>query len=186
MKRRVLLIPLLFLLALLAPATAGADQPVPLLALGFEPETATGDRIVVSAYLMDPASNPISGQEVTFRIDAEFMNTLGNVDVGTATTDNAGLAYILYAPKSEGEHTITARFVGNEVFAPASAESAITVTPGAATYQQEQPFRIPGADIRLVVVALSLVWGLYLVVTVLFWLISRSGSQASQAAGGRQ
>ncbi len=132
-KRLPLITSLSLLLILLAPALALAEQPVPLLSLGFETQAPAGNRLVVAAYLLDPAGNPISDQAVSFSTDAEFMNTVGDVSIGEAITNDNGLAYILYVPKSLGEHTITARFAGNEVFAPVSASSPVTVTAGPTT-----------------------------------------------------
>lgn len=182
-KRLVISLTVLLLLAILAPATAGAAQPVPQLVPGFQPQAPTGSRLVVAAYLIDPVGNPISGQAVTFSSDAEFMNTLGNIQIGQAVTDDTGLASFVYIPKSVGAHTITARFAGNAVFAPVAASSPLQVTEGEATYQEEQPFRIPGANVNLVALILTTVWGLYFVVTILFWRISRSGKSSGPASG---
>lgn len=184
MASRIIVAIALLALAALAPVVALAAQPEPDLALGFPAKAKVGERIVLSAYLMDPAGNPISDQKVAFSTEAEFMNTLGTVEIGSAKTDEKGLAYLLYTPKSEGDQTITVKFAGNSVFASASATKPLTVTPGTASYEEERPFRIPGADIRLVVFALSLAWGLYLIAASLIWLISRSGAREAAGPGG--
>lgn len=184
MAKRLLTISVLgALLALLFTASAAAAQPVPYMTLGFPSPAPTGNRILLSAYVLDPAGNPISGQTVSFTSEVEFMNTLGTIHLGDATTDDKGLAYLTFMPTSLGMHNITAQFAGNAVFAPASVSTPISITEGQASYVEERPFRIPGADIRIVVVALTTVWGIYFFVTILFWLISRSGGQTSQPAG---
>ncbi|MBI4339234.1 MAG: Ig-like domain-containing protein [Chloroflexi bacterium] len=185
-KRILLTAAATLLLALLSPAAALAQQPIPQLVLGVQPSSPVGNPMVVAGYLLDPAGNPISGQTVAFSTEAEFMNTLGSFEIGQAVTDDRGLAYVQYVPKEVGTSTITARFAGNDVFAPLTTSSPLEVTEGKATYKQERPFRIPGADVRLVVVLLSGVWSLYLLVTVLFWLISRAGDRPPREAGGPQ
>ncbi|MBI4202926.1 MAG: hypothetical protein HY532_07440 [Chloroflexi bacterium] len=183
-KPGVLITVLVLFLALLGPGIALAQQPMPELVVGFSPEATTGERLVVAAYLLDPFGNPISGQTVSFSTDVDFLNIEGSIEIGRAVTDDQGLAYFLYIPKSVGERTITASFAGNSVFAPTSASAPLTVLEGSATYMEEYPFRIPGADIRLVVFALAVVWGLFLFVTVLFWLIRRAGEETSSVSGG--
>ncbi len=184
MAKRLLIVTIFSaLLALLTAASAAADQPVPYMTLGFPSPAPTGNRIVLSAYLLDPAGNPISGQRISFTSEVEFMNTLGTIHLGDATTDDNGLAYLPFMPTSLGMEAINAQFAGNEIFAPISATNPISITEGRAVYREEVPFRIPGADIRIVVVALTAVWSIYFFVTVLFWLISRSGGQTSQPAG---
>lgn len=164
----------LTLLAVLGPAQVAAQQPVPDLTLGFQPESAVGDEVALGAYLLDPAGNPIRGERVTFSTDVEFMNTLGTVVIGRATTDENGLALLVHEPKTQGERTITARFAGNEVFAPAETSQPISIAPGPPTYHAEALFRIPGANVGTVVAVLGVVWGLYLLVVGLFLLIARA------------
>lgn len=182
-KKSLLLAGLASLLALfLVPTGAAASQPEPRLVLGFQPQATTGERLVLSAYLMDPAGNPISDQPVSFSMDAEFMNVLGDVRIGQATTDQTGLAAFVYEAKSEGNHTVSASFAGNQVFLPANAANPLTVQPGTPTFVEPQPFRIPGANISTLVLALGTVWGLYLVVGLYFWAISRPTGQSMSKA----
>ncbi len=183
MKKSLLLAAIAtFLALLLLPTGAAALQPEPRLVLGFQPQAFTGERVVLSAYLMDPAGNPISGQPISFSMDAEFMNVLGNVQIGRATTDQTGLAAFVYEAKSEGSHAVTAAFAGNQVFAPAAASSSLTVKQGVPTFIEPEPFRIPGANISTLVLVLGTVWGLYLVVGLYFWAISRPTAQSISKA----
>lgn len=156
--------------------------PEPDLILGFEVDGAVGERIALSAYLVDPAGNPIRGQAVTFSIDVDFMNVITTLELGQRVTDETGLALLLHDPRSAGDQTIRARFDGNDVFAAVSTFDVLTVAEGEGVFEQIEPFRIPGANVSLVVAVLVILWSTYLAVIGLFFLISHDGG-ASEEAG---
>ena len=123
-SRVFLIVSLVVVLALnVIRENIAAQQPTPELILGFEGQASLGEAVAVSAYLVDPAGNPIQGETVTFSIDAEFMNTLGRVEIGRATTDSTGLVLIMYQPTLTDQRTIAAKFGGNEIFEAAMATS---------------------------------------------------------------
>lgn len=140
------------------PSTAAAQQPVPIVNLGFEPFAVAGDEIAVSAYLRDPVGNPVYGAEIRFTYEAKFMNVSGSVEIGTAVTDENGLALVLFEPRTEGESSLRAAFAGNDVFAPGSATGTLSVLPGEQIYRELPPYRIPGADVWLTTGLISTVW----------------------------
>ena len=177
MLRILLLLALvIFLAALVGLKPAYAQQPQPEIILGFATEPVVGEESAIVAYLLDPAGNPIQGELVTFSVDAEFMNTIGRLDIGRMYTDENGLALLVHTPKLSGEKSVKASFAGNEIFAPAQSIRSIEVAAGDETYEQEAIFRIPGVNIGIVVVVLIAIWSTYLSVVGLFWLISRAGS----------
>ncbi len=177
MLRKVLLAAVL-LCILGSLMSASAQGPEPNLTLGFQSEGSVGSDIALGRYLMDPAGNPIRDVEITFFIDADFMNTIDNIEIGTIKTDENGLALIRYTLKQEGERTITAEFVGNEIFDATKASEPLKVVPGPETYVEERPFRMPGANITMVAIVLVGVWGLYLIAVLRFWYISRDKAAA--------
>lgn len=166
----------ILLVAILAPALVSAQQPVPNLSMEFESDADLGEGIQISASLLDPAGDPISGVQIVFYLDTEFMNTAGRMEIGFANTDARGRALITYIPKRDGENVTIARFAGNADFAPAEDSGTLRVAPGAATFVQEAPFRMPGANIYTVVMAVAFIWGAFILVIGLFWLISRKGA----------
>lgn len=186
MAKRLLLTALFVALAMaITPMRGIAQQPEPELVLGFEAESKIGKGLAVAAYLVDPAGNPIQGEVVTFSIDAKFMNTLGRVKIGEATTDETGLALLLYMPRLSGERTIKAQFLGNDVFAATDTLKPILVAEGPEVFSEEIPFRIPGANIGVVIGVLIVIWALYLLIVGLFWRISRAGDSQGVESGAQ-
>ena len=157
-----------------AVGIAIAQQPEPRVDLGFQREVALDEELVLWAYLLDPAGNPIRRAEIIFTVDVSFMNTLNRMELSRETTDDEGLAQIMYRPKLDGDLTITARFVGNEIFAPAESSEQLSVSPGGDTYVEEAPFRVPGADIRIMTTVIIILWGMYFYIVWKLWLVSRA------------
>lgn len=141
---------------------ASAQQPVPNVNLGFEPSALPGETIAVSAYLTDPLGNPIYDAEIEFHYDVEFMNVSDSVEIGTATTDDTGLALLTWQPRSDGENHIVASFAGNDVFTEASDAKVLKVLPGEQLYRELPPYRIPGANIWLTSGLITTVWLIFI------------------------
>ena len=175
--RRTLLTVVAVAVGLLLPIAGGrpvsAEQPVPDLYLEFEESVVAGDPVVISAYLVDPAGNPISGVPIDLSREATFLNVSSAVPLALPLTDVTGLATIVYAPASEGEITVTARFAGTEVFAPVTSSNSLIVQPGPELYREEPPFRVPATNVWMVVGIVAAVWSLYLVA---FGALFRIGS----------
>lgn len=152
------------LLAALAGSSsrAAAQQPQPILDLGFEPSTIAGKEIVVSAYLYDPIGNPIYDAEINFSYDAEFMNVSNLVEIGTAITDENGLALLLFEPRTEGENNVSAKFAGNDVFASIAVADTLEVLPGGQIYRELSPYRIPGANVWFAAGIITTVWTIFI------------------------
>jgi hypothetical protein len=143
-------------------STASAQQPVPIISLGFEESVVPGQTIAVSAYLVDPLGSPIYNAPISFGYDIEFLNVSDSVDIGTAVTDETGLALLTWEPRSEGSINITATFEGNEVFAPATGASPLEVLPGGQLYRELPPYRIPGANVWLTTGLITTVWVIFI------------------------
>ena len=143
-------------------STASAQQPVPNVNLGFEPSALPGETIAVSAYLTDPLGNPIYDAEIEFHYDVEFMNVTDSVEIGTAITNDTGLALLTWQPRSNGENHIVASFAGNDVFAAASDTRILEVLPGEQLYRELPPYRIPGANMWLTSGLIATVWLIFI------------------------
>ncbi len=78
-----------------------------------------GTRIELSATLLS-ASTPVTQRAVTFAIDG--------ATVGTAITDNTGVARLTAPHKTRaGEHTVSAAFPGDELYASSSSTAMLNV-----------------------------------------------------------
>lgn len=151
-----------------------ADQPEPILALTFQTTAAAGEAITVSAYLVDPAGNPIAGQPITLTMKVIFQNVLGTVELDRVTTDEYGLALFLLEPRSEGDLELSAHFAGNDIFGPAVATGPLTVETGPDQYLEARPFRVPGASVWMVVGIVVVVWMSYVVALLFGWRAARA------------
>ncbi|MDP6822123.1 MAG: hypothetical protein QF554_02380 [Dehalococcoidia bacterium] len=163
--------------------TAAADQPEPQVVLGFQPEVEAGGTIAISAYLVDPAGNPVVGEEIAFAIASSFLNVDGQMEIGSATTDLDGLALLPYAPRIEGDRVIRAQFTGNDVFASAEASETLLVTPGLRLHEEFSPLRTPGANIWMAAGVLIVVWGVFLFICALIWRIAFLGVNGGVGEG---
>lgn len=176
MRRIFALLAIAFVLALVAvpaAASAAASQPQPQLLLGFQTSTTAGQPIALSAYLVDPAGNPIAGQTVHFALHATFLNAASDLDIGDPVTDSTGLALVQFTPRIDGKNVITATYDGGAVFASNQVTGALDVQPGPQLYDVQPPFRIPGADIWMVTGILGVVWGLYLIALFMGFRVAR-------------
>ena len=102
--------------------------------------------------------SPIYDAEVIFTLEVEFLNVTDNVDLGTAVTDDNGLALIEYEPRIEGANNITATFAGNDVFTSAASVGQLEVESGGQLYREYRPYRIPGANVWMTTAVLTTVW----------------------------
>lgn len=143
-------------------SVASAQQPVPTISLGFEETAVPGQTIAVSAYLVDPLGSPIYDVEISFGYDVEFLNVSDSVDIGTAITDETGLALLTWEPRSEGAINVTATFAGNEVFAPVAGSGFLEVLPGQQLYRELPPYRIPGANVWLTTGLITTIWIIFI------------------------
>lgn len=158
----VLVIASLLASALNWSSTAAAQQPVPLVHIGLEESALPGEIIAASAYLVDPLGNPVYDAEIHFTYAVEFLNTEDSVEIGTAITDDTGLALLTWEPRSEGEINITASFEGNDVFAPANSVRSLEVLPGEQLYRELPPYRVPGANVWLTTGLIATVWIIFI------------------------
>lgn len=164
--------------ALVQPATVHAQRPEPGITIGFVDEAVAGEPIAVSAYLIDPAGNPIYDAEIDFSVAAEFMNVSTEVEIGIAITDRSGLAVVLFEPRTEGPNTLTASYAGSDVFEAVSDTADLAVTGNGQLYRELPPFRFPGANVWLPTAMLSTIW---LVFSIALGLIAWGNYRARKA-----
>jgi hypothetical protein len=89
----------------------------------------------VSARLTD-ANQPLGNEPVEFDLAANFFGDRA-VNLGTVVTDATGTASIIYEPRWEGTHVITARFKGDGKYATTEVTQAITFSGPVYQYQPE-------------------------------------------------
>lgn len=185
MKKAWLSVPLLVVL-LVMPATASAQEDtVPRLRSVIPTEAAVGQEEPIYVYLNDAAGQPVAGARIIFQIDTSFLNSVGDIDIGQAITDEDGLASFQFVPRRAGDISVTARFPGSDLLQGAFETQTVVVEPGTSIYTEPAPTRIPGLNYRLLVVLLSGVWGLYLVAIGYLWKASRVAVRESVSGADR-
>ena len=165
-----------------ATLPASAALPEPELGVAVVREVQSGLKVEIVATLLDPARNPIEGQEITFEMDVAFLNNFDNVVIGTAETGGDGRAYIEFTPRAQGDHALTASFAGTSVFAQATASVDFSVLQGAQLYQELSPVRVPGANVWMAAAVLVVVWTIFLITLYRIWRIARLGEDAVEGA----
>lgn len=99
-----------------------------------------GKEIAFTAILKDKEGKPVSGGEVVFFANVNFL-TGGLMKLGEATTDNQGTAVFRFTPRFDGAVQVVARFQGAE------ATSALNLSPaGEVFYETEIGIYFPGSD----------------------------------------
>ena len=80
-----------------------------------------GKNVNLTATLTDSDGNPINGANVQFSVNG--------TNVGTANTDNNGIATLPYTiPQTNGTYTILAKYAGNDTYATTNNTTNLKVT----------------------------------------------------------
>ena len=162
---------------------AAAQVPEASAALAVTQGAAIGQRAELVVRVVNSVGEPQEGQNVTFLADMEFLNAFGAVSIGEAVTDEAGVARAYYVPRTSGEIAVTAVIGDAENGELLRTDGTLQVAPGPPVYEVESPIRIPGANVWLVVGALTTVWSVYLWVMWLLWIVS-SEQKGEEFVGG--
>lgn len=167
----------------LAGTTAAQESTGTTLELYLPSGSAVGQEMTVQARLTDAAGAAVIGSEVVFHREVTFFNTHGKLELGRAVTDEQGWAALTFVPRSEGSMAISAQFEGNDLHGPASASDTASIATGPQLYVEEAGVRVPGISVALLAGLLGTVWGIYMVVMLLIWLIAREGSRSYNNVG---
>ncbi len=93
------------------------------IAAGVPSRIVAGESTVLTAVLRNATGVGLSGRPLTFWLDTTF----GPLLLGNATTNNAGKAATVYAPRGAGTWTLTVRFAGQGRFQPSEASAVVDV-----------------------------------------------------------
>lgn len=169
-------------LALAAPA--GASHVTVRIGVPGMLEVGTVASIPVALSEADGA--PLANTPVSFYLDATFAGVSGEVEVGTAVTDSAGLATLAYRPRVAGHHDIRVEyFLPNEA-EPEIATISVDVAGAAQLYVADPGLSIPGLNVGLLMAILTTVWTILFGIAVVLIRIARAGGEPSRAAARRR
>lgn len=161
-KSTVMLVVVAITFVALTSSAAAQEEPSEIT-LVLPPLTEAGVEVFLSAKLIGPDGAPVEDEEILFTAEFDFLNVFDVVDLGTATTDEAGFALLPYDPRVEGEVTIFAEFAGSRRLAPAETSGTMETVSIGQVYSELPPFHIPGANFWMAVAILSVVWLIFVV-----------------------
>ncbi len=150
----------------------------PRLSVEAPREAGLGDQVTLTARLVAADGSPVPGASIEFLTPGNWGPEIeGEIDLGEAKTDAAGVARLTFRAQRAGDLDVTARFEGDARFAPASAEAATQVTGHFQLFTIEMP-EVSLAATRygpwVLAAVLALVWGLYLYVARLVLRIAEA------------
>jgi hypothetical protein len=91
--------------------------------------------ISISAHLAD-SEKPVGGEPVDFEVATDFFGDQ-QVNIGNAVTDATGTASIIYEPRWQGTHVITAHFRGDGSYPHVEVTTTISYSGLIPAYQPE-------------------------------------------------
>ena len=109
-------------------------------------------------YMQQPMPDHAAGVPVTLTAVDSNHNT---INIGTTTSDNAGLFHIAWTPPATGEYTIIASFGGSNSYFASSAETGLAVA-AAASSSSSAPL-----DLYIIVATIVIIIAIAIAVVVL-------------------
>ncbi|OHA49917.1 MAG: hypothetical protein A3B75_03380 [Candidatus Terrybacteria bacterium RIFCSPHIGHO2_02_FULL_43_14] len=129
---------------------------------------------------------PLANAIVTLRADESFLGVTGKVELGRTVTDQDGMAVIKPHPMPSGKHIVYITYETQDKAQPETI--TITVSTSNTTsqlYRSEDGISIPGLNIALLLmIVLSVVWGILLTVALRLVAIARNGSDVAPTNKG--
>lgn len=144
-----------------------------------------GQTVEIPVAVHDPAGLPLPGTTLLFTETASFSGVSGEVVIGRAVTDEEGIAWLVFRPRSTGRHEIRVEYLlpGEDV--PEVFTTAVEVAGDAQLYRSSPGVEVPVFDAWLLMALLSTVWGILLGVALRLVAIARAGGAAAIPAPGR-
>lgn len=167
-----------------APVTPGPNATPVSIMIEVPPTGQLGGTITATATLTDADGMAIAGAMVVFETDAvwgaEFQ---GHMAIGSAETNDAGVASITYQLRTSGDVEVAAAFAGDHDHLPAEEETSLKVAGDQQLYSPSVGLRIPWLNLWVLAAVIMLVWSVYLAVGRRVIRIFRLGRVVAASAG---
>ncbi|HZD03561.1 MAG TPA: hypothetical protein VE173_01545 [Longimicrobiales bacterium] len=178
---------ILCLLLLTAGPALAAGPTGSVVRISVPGHAALGQVVQVRARLLTTDGHPIPAARLTFTAPVSWAGGTeytGQMSLGSAETNDAGVAVLSLRMTSSGPIAITARFAGTEGHPSASATSSpIAVSGDAQLYTPQAGIRVPWIGPWLLLLLIALLYGLYVLVATRVFAISHSPSARWLPAG---
>lgn len=178
--RRLLVVLLAVGAACLTPAVATAQAETTSVLTLTAPASATlGEPMTLTATLHDASGTPLGGATLRFLLLTDFLGKFGTVEIGRATTDDAGVATIRHEPRQSGALMIRAIFDGTETARGAQVDLETQVVGSRQLFKVEVGTDAPNFEFWGLVTVLSIVWSILIAVAVRIVGIARGADQVA-------
>jgi len=163
------------LFALAGAGTASASHVV--VEVAGPNEATVGSAVTVQASLHSADDGlPLANTPVAFYTEGSFAGVSGEVELGTAVTDQNGLAILRYEPRSAGEHQIRVEYLTPGEATPETATASVISVAGASQlYQSTSGIQVPGLNVWLIIALVTVVWSILFSVGLRVVAIARAG-----------
>ena len=126
---------------------------------------------------------PVANAPVTVYMDATFAGVSGEVRLGSAVTDENGVAVITHEPRSANVHELRVEYLPEGASEPEVATVPVTAAEGPQLSRSASGIQIPGLNVWLIIAIVAGVWSLLFSVGVRVFAIARADGNGRNAHG---
>ena len=117
---------------------------------------------------------PVANAPVTVYINATFAGVSGEVKLGSAVTDENGVAVITHEPRSASIHELRVEYLPEGSTEPEVATVPVSAIDGPQLSRSASGIQIPGLNVWLIIAIVAGVWSLLFSVGVRVFAIARA------------
>jgi hypothetical protein len=172
--------------AVALPAGVVAQASQVQVSISAPEQSRVGDQVQIQVTLQSADHNaPVTDAEVTLHKKAAFAGVTGDTEVARATTNEDGVAFLSYEPRTAGEVELTAEYKAPDSAQVDAATVTISVADGPQQYRSTAGIQVPGLNVWLLIAVLSLVWGILFAAALMMRGIAGAGAEpTARSAGG--
>lgn len=123
-------------------------------------------------------NQPVANTVITVYTDASFGGVTGEVEIGTTTTNESGIALFEYEPRRASVHELRLEFLAPGDTEPTSTSVTVSVAGASQLYQSTSGIQIPGLNVWFIIAIISSVWTLLFSVGWRVFAIAQAGTDA--------
>ncbi len=123
-------------------------------------------------------NQPVADTVVTIYTDASFGGVAGEVEIGTTTTNENGIALFEYEPRRASDHKLRIEFLAPGDTEPTSIGVTVSVAGASQLHQSTAGVQSPGLNVWLIIAIIGGVWTLLFSVGWRVFAIARAETDA--------
>ena len=156
---------------------SGAPRAPDVTLAGVE----TGGSVQLTATIKSPAGTSVPKAAVTFLLSTtEFGTPARLVPLGSATTDNTGVATLMFAPRVTGNQGFAATYTGAGTKPVTSSTAVVAVTVAQSLYHPAPAKPLASVGDVLVLALFAIVAAIWLTLATQIWRVRRVCRSAGQ------